>query len=308
VNVVLIAEESAGVQVLRRLAEGAHRIATVLTREDAAVRGATVASVARNLGARIIDSKLVRDPQFAFWIKEENIDIILNIHSLFVMHADVVDAPRIGSFNLHPGPLPSYAGLNAPSWAIYYGERSHGVTIHWMDPGIDTGAIAYETRFPISDDDTGLSLSAKCVRNALPLVDELLEAANEGAAAIPAVPQQLEARRYFGREVPQDGRVEWARPARDVVNFVRAADYTPFESPWGLPQARLNGDEVGIVKALRTGKRATAEPGTVGEVDDDAAHVATADEWVLVRRIHTDGKTQKAADRLSPGQRLGDGA
>jgi methionyl-tRNA formyltransferase len=198
--------------------------------------------------------------------------------------------------------------LNAPSWAIYHGERHHGVTIHWMDPGIDTGAIAYETRFPISDDDTGLSLSAKCVRNAIPLVDELLEAANQGAAAIPAVPQQLDARRYYGREVPQDGRLEWARPARDVVNFVRAADYTPFESPWGHPRARLNGDEVWIVKALRTGERATAEPGTVGELDDDGARVAAADEWVLVRRIHADGKTQKAADRLRAGQRLSDGA
>jgi UDP-4-amino-4-deoxy-L-arabinose formyltransferase/UDP-glucuronic acid dehydrogenase (UDP-4-keto-hexauronic acid decarboxylating) len=306
VNVVLIAEESAGVQVLKRLAEGANRIVAVLTRDDAAVRGATVASVARNVGAHVIDSKRVRDPQFASWLKEESVDIILNIHSLYVVHAYVVAAPKIGSFNLHPGPLPEYAGLNAPSWAIYHGERNHGVTIHWMDPGIDTGAIAYEARFPISDDDTGLSLSAKCVRNALPLVDELLQAATNGAAAIPAVPQQLDAWRYYGREIPQGGRLEWARPARDVVNFVRAADYTPFESPWGHPRTWLNGAEVEVVKAARTGDRANVEPGTVGGPDGDGARVAAADEWVLIRRIRADGKTHKASDRLHAGQTLGD--
>ena len=57
--------------------------------------------------------------------------------------SDVLEAPRIGSFNLHPGPLPEYAGLNAPSWAIYHGEQEHRVTLHWLDAGIDTGPIAY---------------------------------------------------------------------------------------------------------------------------------------------------------------------
>ena len=67
----------------------------------------------------------------------------MNVHSLFLIHP-WSSAPTIGSFNLHPGPLPEYAGLNVPSWAIYEGEkRSHGVTVHWMDEGVDTGPIAW---------------------------------------------------------------------------------------------------------------------------------------------------------------------
>jgi len=59
----------------------------------------------------------------------------------------VLGVPARGAWNLHPGPLPRYAGLNAPSWAIYRGEQRHGVTVHRMDRGIDTGDIAYqETR------------------------------------------------------------------------------------------------------------------------------------------------------------------
>ena len=70
----------------------------------------------------ILPSTSVRDPEFAEWMRSEEIDLLLNVHSLYVIHADLVAAPRTGSFNLHPGPLPEYAGLNAPSWAIYHGE------------------------------------------------------------------------------------------------------------------------------------------------------------------------------------------
>ena len=61
--------------------------------------------------------------------------------------------------NLHPGPLPQYAGLNVPSWAIYNGEVTHGVSLHRMDSGIDTGPIAYQASVLIGPRDTGLSLS-----------------------------------------------------------------------------------------------------------------------------------------------------
>ena len=98
-------------------------------------------------------------------MRAAEVDIILNIHSLFIINKEVVNAPRIGCFNMHPGPLPRYAGLNAVSWAIYRGETSHGVTIHKMEPGIDTGPIVYQELFDIDDADTGLTLSARCIRS-----------------------------------------------------------------------------------------------------------------------------------------------
>ena len=101
-------------------------------------------------------------------------DLLLNVHALSVLPAELVAAPRIGSFNLHPGPLPGYAGLNAPSWAIYHGEKTHAVTVHWMDGGIDTGPIAYQSELEITDEDRGFTLSAKCVRAGLPMLQDLL--------------------------------------------------------------------------------------------------------------------------------------
>ena len=306
-NVLLVAEESAGIQVLRMVAGSEHKLVAVLTEPPTRGGGATVASVAETLGVQILPSTSVRDPEFAEWMRSEEIDLLLNVHSLYVIHADLVAAPRIGSFNLHPGPLPEYAGLNAPSWAIYQGETRHAVTVHWMEPGIDTGAIAYEASFEIAADDTGLSLSARCVREGLPLFQQLLDAAAQGRDAVPATEQDLSRRRYFGADVPNDGRITWASPAREVVDFVRACDYFPFPSPWGQARAGLNGETVAITKASRTGEAADAEPGLVGPSDEDAVRVATGDEWIAVHRVHADGQPQPAGAVLVQGMRLEDG-
>jgi UDP-4-amino-4-deoxy-L-arabinose formyltransferase/UDP-glucuronic acid dehydrogenase (UDP-4-keto-hexauronic acid decarboxylating) len=308
VNVLLVAEESAGIQVLRMLASTPHSVSAVMTAPPTRGGGASVASVADSLGVPVLPSAQVREAPFAGWIREREVDLLLNVHSLHVIHADVVGAPRIGSFNLHPGRLPDYAGLNAPSWAIYMGEKRHAVTVHWMEADIDAGAIAYESHFDIGAEDTGLSLSARCVKEGLPLLARVLEAAEGGREAIPAEPQDLARRRYLGRQVPEQGRIVWSRPPREVVDLVRACDYFPFPSPWGHPYARLGERPLTITKASRTGERATAEPGTVGAPVDDGVRVAAGTEWIVVQRVQVNGRSMAAAEVLDEGMRLGDGA
>jgi methionyl-tRNA formyltransferase len=302
-----VAEESAGIQVLRALASSPHELVAVMTAPPTRGGGATVGGVAEQLGAPIEPSERVREPETADWIREQDVDLLLNVHSLYLIAGEVVGAPRIGSFNLHPGPLPEYAGLNTPSWAIYNGEEQHGVTVHWMEPGVDTGDIAYQSRFDLTDSDTGLSVSARCVREGVPLVERLLETAAEDPGGIPRQEQDLSRRQYYKRaDVPDEGRIVWNRPAKRIVDFVRAADYFPFPSPWGIPAARLDGDPVGIVKASRTGRVAEAEPGTIGDADDRGVPVAAEDEWVRVERVLAGERPQPAAEVLRPGGRLTD--
>src|SRR5438876_2368799 len=175
-NVLLVGEESAGIQTLKALARSDHRLVAVLASPAKSALGcATVRTVAEKLGYPTWPAKLVKNPSFANTVRSENVDIILNVHSLFIINDKVLDAPRIGSFNLHPGPLPRYAGLNAVSWALYRGERTHGVTLHKMVPEIDAGPIVFQEFFPIEENDTALSLSGKCVKAGMALVTRLLE-------------------------------------------------------------------------------------------------------------------------------------
>ena len=125
-NVLLVGEESAGIQTLKALGEGrsSNRRGDGFACEKS-LGSLTLWQVAERIGLPTWPASFVKDPAFAGRIRDAGVDIILNAHSLFVMHSEVVEAPRIGSFNLHPGPLPRYAGLNVVSWAIYRGERTH---------------------------------------------------------------------------------------------------------------------------------------------------------------------------------------
>jgi UDP-4-amino-4-deoxy-L-arabinose formyltransferase/UDP-glucuronic acid dehydrogenase (UDP-4-keto-hexauronic acid decarboxylating) len=303
VRILLVAEEAAGVQVLRMLAGTAHQVAAVVTRgAGMGAIGATVAGVATRLGYPVWPARRAQEPGFAQVITSDEMDILLNVQTQQILPADVVAAPRIGSFNLHPGPLPAYAGLNAPSWALYHGESTHGVTLHWMDAGIDTGPVAYSSSFPIEEDDNGLTLSAKCVRAGLPLIHDLLEDA--ARQTIPRTPQPQVVRRYYGREIPHQGRLVWTEMAARIVNFIRACDYAPFASPWGLPRAYLTGREIVVLKAALSGERSDAPAGTIGRREGSDMLVAARDQWIRVRRVQVGSTSYPAGDVLRPGERF----
>jgi len=285
------------------LARSPHEVVAVMTQGLGGLSaGATVAGVASQLGYRLWPARQAKEKGFAETVRREGVDLLLNVHSLYVLPAEVVGAPRVGSFNLHPGPLPGYAGLNAPSWAIYHGERRHAVTVHWMDGGIDTGPIAYQAGLAIEPDDTGLTVSAKCVRAGLRLLHELLEAAAKDT--IPRRPHPDGPRRYHGREVPHGGWILWTQSAARVVNFIRACDYLPLTSPWGHPRVCLGGREMSVLTATRTGEPSNAQAGTVGWRVRGEAFVAARDEWVRVRRVQIGSSTCAAADVLRPGDRF----
>jgi len=284
-RVVLAAEEAAGVQVLRNLCglpSPAELVAVFTTPPGAASRRALVYEAASALGVPTFPVDAVRTHELAERLRDERVDLLVNVHSLFVVHPDVVAAPRIGSFNLHPGPLPAYAGLNVPSWAVYRGERRHAVTLHWMDAGIDSGPIAYAQSFELTESDTGLSAAAKCVRHGVPLVSELVQVAAREPSAIPRIEQDRSRRRYFAAGPPNGGRIDWSRPAAELVRLVRAADYGPFPSPWGQVTAKVAGNDVCIAKAtaLPDGTRAT--PGAVVDTTESSVTVATGDGLLLV--------------------------
>jgi methionyl-tRNA formyltransferase len=302
-RVVLAGEESAGIKALKAVEASGSKVVAVMAALPEANRGrGELWAVAQRLGYDTWPAKAVKDPALADRIRSEEVDLLLNTHSLYLIHPEVLKSPRIGAFNLHPSPLPRYAGLNSVSWALYHGESTYGVTVHWMAAEIDAGHVAYQTIFPIGESDTAISLAHKCVEAGILLVRDLLQDASVSPAAIPVVQQDLSQRQYFGREVPNAGRLSWTQSARSIVNFARACDYSPYPSPWGHPKASIAGLEVEILKAGLTGRPCSETPGAVGEYNESSVNVAAADEWVCIKRVRI-GK-----ERVSPREVLESGA
>jgi UDP-4-amino-4-deoxy-L-arabinose formyltransferase/UDP-glucuronic acid dehydrogenase (UDP-4-keto-hexauronic acid decarboxylating) len=304
-RVALIAEEAAGVRCLRCIVDAGHEVVVVFAATELRGGPGVAAAAASRAGLPVRAPAEVRTAAVAELLRDLGVDLLLNVHGLHVVHPAVLAAPRLGAFNLHPGPLPEYAGLNAPSWAILNGEQRHGVTLHWMEPEIDAGPIAYAASFPLGPRETGLSASLACVTHGIPLIARLLATAATDAAAIPALPQDDgRVRRYHDRSAPYGGGVPWHESGRRIEALVRAADYHPFPSPWGAPTTRLGDRALRVLRARATTVSSQAAPGTVVEVRADAALVATADGCVAFERLEVDGRVTDPSSLLRAGDRL----
>lgn len=302
-RLVVAAEESAGIQLLRALMKTEHEIVAVVSREASGKGSASVHDLAGTLDLPRIPARRMDEDGFAGEIRLLEPDLLLNVHSLHILPEEVLEAPRLGAYNLHPGPLPEMAGLNVPSWAVFEGRDRHGVTVHRMEVGIDTGAIAYEEHFDVRPDETGLSLMLRCVRTGLPLV---LRVVDDAAAErpIPASEQDLGRRRYYGREVPNGGWIDWTWPATRISAFVRACDYGPFPSPWGRPRTAVKGTTLEVTSVEADEDVEPSEPGVVIGVEPGAAVVASGRGVVRVKRVWKEGVATEPEQALCAGVRL----
>jgi methionyl-tRNA formyltransferase len=300
---VLVCEEGVGGRVLQLLVERGHRVASVFTGTGGRGYTASLIKRARSLGIPTRDAVEVRDPTTADFLQANRVDLLLNVHSLHIIDSAVLDAPRLGAYNLHPGPLPDRAGLHVPSWAVYEGADRHGVTLHRMTREVDAGTIAFADHFDIGPTDTGLSVMTQCIRRGIRLIGRMLELAERGEA-IPAHAQDSARRRWFEAGPPQNGRLDWHCPARRIVDFVRACDYRPFPSPWGFPRTNAGDKDLSILSVSPLGRPAGLPPGTVVHTDGAAILVAAADAWVGVDKVSVDGRTMAAADAVRNGVRL----
>jgi methionyl-tRNA formyltransferase len=296
-NIALIAERSAGLMALRTILASDHRLVAVYTSPDDGLSSRTVWAEATRVGIWPTPAQNLILPAAADELRKVAVDVIINIHSVVVLPQDVREAALTGAFNLHPGPLPSYAGLNTASWAIYRGATQFGVTLHRMTEKIDAGPIVDQTSFPILPNDTGLILNGRCWNRGMLLLERFLQRLSVAPADLPSQPQDLAQRQYFGREIPQAGQIDWNLPAQRVHDFVRASNFFPYRSPWGVPKSTVGNEEIGVVQTALTHERCGGPAGTAA-VTQSALRMACADEWLTVESVAIKGTVVRAVDAL----------
>ena len=203
-------------------------------------------------------------------------DYLFSIAYLELIPADVLALPRRCAINFHDGPLPEYAGLNTPSWAILNQKSSHGVTWHEMTSVADAGDILKQVRFDLAPDETSLSVNARCFEVGLASFSELVDELGQGD--VTRTPQDLESRTYFG----QDRRpaafcvLDFNRTAPELAALVRALYFGPYPNPLGVAKL-THKDRSVAVRAASVREAPETEPGTVLDLDSDGVTIATLD-------------------------------
>ena len=243
-------------------------------------------------------------------LREAAADYLFSINNLSLIPDDVLALPRRGAVNFHDGPLPGYAGLNAPTWAILNGEGSWRVTWHLMTARVDAGPILLEEPVALDGGDTSLTLNTKCYEAAIRSFRRLVR----GLASEDLQPREQSGagRRYHARQRRPPGAclLDWSRPAAELDALVRALQFGPYPNPFGLPKVRLERETVVVSELEVLAEPSDAPPGTIVAVTATAVTVATATADVALAGFRAqEGRSLNVSDLvaahgLRAGQRL----
>jgi len=212
----------------------------------------------------------------------ERPDLLFSIANRSILSEDQLGYPSLAAINYHDSPLPAYAGVNAPSWAILNGESRHGVSWHLMEADVDAGNILVQEQFAIDEIDTSMSLSLKCFEHALAGFDVLLDKLEKGD--LQGFPQDHSKRKVFLKKnrLPRQGIIRWADSGDSILRFIRAAQFGPYPNDFGLAKLLLPSGELIVVGQGRMAESAQSTPaGTIIKVDSASITVMAGDGQCL---------------------------
>ena len=285
------------VPTLIELAARGHEIAAVYTRAPKpAGRGmdmqvTPVEREARRLGLPVFTPKTLRIEEAQEAFRAHDADAAVVVAYGLILPKAVLDAPKLGCFNVHASLLPRWRGAAPINRAVMAGDAESGVTIMRMDEGLDTGAMAMIDRLPIGADMTAGELHDALAPLGADLMTRALGALERGTLTL--TPQPEAGVTYAEKIRKDETRIDWTRPWAEVHNHIRGL--SPFPGAW----FEFNGVRVKVLRSTRG--EGTGAPGTAL---DDRLTIACGDGAVRLVQVQRAGKQPMNADDFLRGTKV----
>ena len=279
---------------LIELAVRGHDIAAVYTRAPKpAGRGmemqvTPVEREARRLKLPVFTPKTLRDAEAQVTFQSHQADAAVVVAYGLILPKPVLDAPKLGCFNVHASLLPRWRGAAPINRAVMAGDAESGVTIMKMDEGLDTGAMAMVDRAQITADMTAGDLHDLLSRLGADLMARTLAAVER--ASLTLTPQPAEGVTYAEKISKSETRVDWTRSWSEVHDHIRGL--SPFPGAW----FELDGVRVKVLRATKG--EGSGAPGTLL---DDRLTIACGDGAVRLTQVQRAGKQPMAAEDFLRG-------
>ena len=244
---VVFAYHDVGVRCLSVLLARGVDVALVVTHDDDPAERIwfeSVGELARRHDVPVVTPASAKDGELASRIATIDPEFIFSFYYRRMIPESVLRLARRGALNMHGSLLPRYRGRSPVNWAILNGETETGVTLHRMTARADAGAVVGQEAIAILPDDVALDVFRKVTCAAERLLDRTLPALVAGSAQ--AVPQSEALATTFGGRKPEDGLIDWRRPAAAVHNLVRAVA-PPFPGAF----TTLRGETVFVHRTVR---------------------------------------------------------
>jgi methionyl-tRNA formyltransferase len=290
-RILLVGQAAFAQQVLDGLRERGHDIAAVYCPPDApGAKPDPLKTHALELAIPVHQHATLKGPEVAREIAGHGAELGVLAYVTQIVPQSAFSLPRLGSICFHPSLLPRYRGGSAIPWQIIKGETRTGVSVFWVDPGIDTGPLLLQKEAAIGADDTAGSLYYNTLFKLG--VDAVLESVDLIAAGrAPRLAQDEAQASYDPLCRDEHAQVDWSRPAAALYNLIRGCDPQP-----GAYVLRA-GAKVRLYDARRID--AAGQPGVITAIDERGIVVGAGVGSIAIGRLRVGDKKLAARDAAS---------
>ena len=281
------------VPTLLELVAHGHEIVAVYTRapKPGGRRGlqmqpTPVEEAARRLGVPVLTPKTLKTQEALDEFSAFEADAAVVVAYGMILPQAILDAPKLGCYNLHASLLPRWRGAAPINRAIMAGVAESGVMVMKMDVGLDTGDVAMAERLAITDNMTAIDLHDRLSRLGADLMVRAMAALDRGGLQLKK--QGEEGVTYAAKIDKAEARIDWSKPAHAVLRHIHGL--SPFPGVW----AELENARVKILRCELA--KGSGEPGAVL---DEQLTIACGEGAIRILELQREGKGRmQAADFL----------
>ena len=289
---------------LARLVEAGHEIACVYSQPPAPrgrgheLKPSPAHAFALEKGLMVRTPASMRDPDEIAAFQALRLDAAAVVAFGQILPAAVLDAPRLGAFNLHGSLLPRWRGAAPIQRAVMAGDPVTGVEVMRMTEGLDEGPVLASETLRIGPLDTAGTMHDRMAAAGAELLARTLAAVERGEAV--ETPQTEDGVTYAKKIRPKEARIDWAKPGTEIDRKIRGL--SPFPGAWFTLAT-----EKGPVRVKALLSAFEDADGAPGEVLDDRLLVATGEGAVRLLRVQREGRGPQEAGEFLRGTRVAPG-
>jgi methionyl-tRNA formyltransferase len=288
-RIILIGQAAFAEKTLEKIIDKGEEVVAVYCPPDPpSGKPDPVKQKAITLGIPVRQHKSFKAPELREEFVALNADLAILAFVSQIVPEHVFNAPRLGSICFHPSLLPKYRGASAINWALIKGETVTGLTLFWVDRGIDTGPILLQKEVPVDPEDTTGSLYFnKIFPLGIEAIGEAVDLIKRGNP--PRISQDESKASYDPPCRDEHAKIDWSKPAVQVHNLIRGCDPQPGA------HATYDGKQLRIFDVrLQRGAPASL-PGQVTDIGTDEITIALNGGSLAVKRVRGQGAKMSAA-------------
>ena len=249
-------------------------------------------SLAEENGIDVFWHPNINDKAFLERLRCYKSDLYVSLFFDQIFRSEIINIPPLKTINCHAGKLPYYRGRSVLNWALINDEKEFGITVHYMDEGIDTGDIILQRTYPITDSDTYRTLRERAFIECPQILYDAIKLIQSGNVVVQKQEEIDPVGFYCGARKDNDEIVDWNQTSREIFCFIRAITY-----PGPCASAYVNGNKVRLISAQEVPGAPVYKgiPGQVLMKKTDGVLVKTKDSFIKITEY--DG-TLRVGDRL----------